>query len=109
MNAHVSDRQALCSAIDTAIARLNAIKAKVYPSSIYDTLAQAESAEAYSDHVREIEEATGDLRVAAVDIAANLGGQFMCDGDRRAIRQCDLITDILSDVQDWCDEVREDA
>lgn len=109
MNAHVSDKQALCSAIDTAIARLNAIKARVYPSSIYDVIAQAESAEAYSAYVRDIEEATGDLRVIAVDIAANLGNQFMCDGDRRAIRECDLINDILTDVQSWCDEVREDA
>lgn len=109
MNAHASERTVLCGAIDTAIQRLTDLRAKVYPASIYDTLAQAESAEAYSDHVREIEATTGDLRVAAIDIAASLGNQFMCDGDRRAIRECDLINDILSDVQDWCDEVREDA
>src|SRR5690606_35136256 len=103
----MSDKTELCNAIDAAITRLEAIKAKVYPSSINDLLSQVESAEAYSGYVMDIEEATSDLRIRAVEIASALGNQPFFPSDTDSIRENEVINDILEDIQSWCDEVRE--
>lgn len=108
MNAHLSDKQVLCNAIDRATARLAEVKSRIYPSSIHDIQMQADSAEAYLAHARDVEEIAGDLRVAFIETAACLGNQFMADCDRKAIRNCDIAaSEIFADVQSWIDDVRD--
>lgn len=107
--ARIHDDELLRQAIDRAIGDLLALKSRIYPSQIRTLELQADSAEAFADHARRIVEITGDLRLTAAEIAADLGNQFISDGDRRDIRGCETTTSILSDAQDWCDEVRAEV
>lgn len=110
MNAtRIRDDELLKMAIDQAIGDLLALKSRIYPAHIRTLEMQADSAEAFADHARRIVEVTGDLRLTAAEIAADLGNQSIFESDRRDIRGCDVIANILSDAQDWCDEVRAEV
>lgn len=102
-----ADRIKLIRAIETAQAELDRLKAGIYPSSVNNIRAQAESAERYADHARDIVEITGNLRFDAVSIVAELGNQHISERDRAEMRDCDIIHDILSDVASWAEEQRE--
>ena len=106
MNALTTDATRLRAAIADAILRLASLSDAIGPLPIYTTDQQADSAETCAEYVREVERITGELRVAFVEVAASLGNQHFGDADRDAIRNCDTVSDILSDAEDWIEETR---
>jgi hypothetical protein len=96
----------LSAAINRAIAELAALRDDVRPPLVSTMQRQVASALNHCDYAERIVEITGDLRVAVAQEVANLGEQLLSDGDRRALRTDDIITDLVTDARSWCDEAR---
>jgi len=102
MNAHSHDAK---SAIDTAIADLTKLRARIFPSSTRNVQAQAESCQGYAEYTREAFRIGSDLTVKLAEIAVALGDQHLTKSDRDLLRCTDNLNDVLVDAEDWASEI----
>lgn len=96
-------------AIQSAIDKLEALKAKCMPVTCRTLEDQADSALAAIDVCRRFHEIQSDCQIALVEVASEAGNAVLTKGEREGIANSDSLEDALYDSMQWAQEHEGDG